>query len=331
MGAQGPGCAPPMPEGGSEDRGPRSAAGPNQTPPGPRGPEPRTGVGSGGAYRGRAWRGPGREGAETSAPLTPTPSPGMHARPAARGPGNTPGPRAGPGLLARVAGVRGRGGFSRAAGPGRRAPWKGWVLRAPAALRLCPREAQRTEGRGPRRARIRHLRGHVALSHEREWAVGALTGGGPREAQGGRAPRPPRPSPQPQAQACTPDRPLGVLETLRAPGPGQVCWPGLPVCGDGAASAGLPALAGAPRGKVRPAGWTRHIRAKRKRSVGFLNAPGGNRLHLRSYHPERARCLLIVETKQELLKEEFEGPQEGPVLGERRGEEEGPGRAKGRG
>ncbi|CAI9149584.1 unnamed protein product [Rangifer tarandus platyrhynchus] len=91
MGAQGPGCAPPMPEGGSEDRGPRSAAGPNQTPPGPRGPEPRTGVGRGCADRGRAWRGPGREGAETSAPLTPTPSPGMHARPAARGPGNTPG------------------------------------------------------------------------------------------------------------------------------------------------------------------------------------------------------------------------------------------------
>ncbi|CAI9149675.1 unnamed protein product [Rangifer tarandus platyrhynchus] len=127
MGSQGPGCAPPMPEGGSEDRGPRSAAGPNQTPPGPRGPEPRTGVGGGGggADRGRAWRGPGREGAETSAPLTPTPSPGMHARPAARGPGNTPGPRAGPGLLARVACVRGRGGFGRAAGPGRRAPWKG--------------------------------------------------------------------------------------------------------------------------------------------------------------------------------------------------------------
>ncbi|CAI9150734.1 unnamed protein product [Rangifer tarandus platyrhynchus] len=175
MGAQGPGCAPPMPEGGSEDRGPRSAAGPNQTPPGPRGPEPRTGVGGGG---------------------------------------------------------------------------------------------------------------------------GTLTGGGPGEAQGGRAPRPPHPSPQPQAQACTPDRPLGVPETLRAPGPGQVCWPGLPVCGDWEASAGLPALAGAPRGKVRPAGSTRHIRAKSRRSAGFLKAPGGNRLHLRSYHPERARCLLIGETKQ---------------------------------
>ncbi|CAM9164498.1 unnamed protein product [Rangifer tarandus platyrhynchus] len=106
MGAQGPGCAPPMPEGGSEDRGPRSVAGPNQTPPGPRGPEPRTGVGRGGADRGRAWRGPGREGAETSAPLTPTPSPGLHGRPAAQGPGNTPGPRAGPGLLARVAGAK---------------------------------------------------------------------------------------------------------------------------------------------------------------------------------------------------------------------------------
>ncbi|CAI9155703.1 unnamed protein product [Rangifer tarandus platyrhynchus] len=95
-----------MPAGGSEDRGPRSAAGPNQTPPGSRIPEPQMGVGRGGADRGRAWRGPGREGDETSAPLTPNPSPGMHTRPAARGPGNTPDPRAGPGLLARVAGVR---------------------------------------------------------------------------------------------------------------------------------------------------------------------------------------------------------------------------------
>ncbi|CAI9155718.1 unnamed protein product [Rangifer tarandus platyrhynchus] len=103
-----------MPAGGSEDRGPRSAAGPNQTPPGPRVPEPQTGVGTGGADRGRAWRGPGREGDENSAPLSPTPSPGMHTRPAARGPGNTPDPRAGPGLLARVAGVWGRGGFGRA-------------------------------------------------------------------------------------------------------------------------------------------------------------------------------------------------------------------------
>ncbi|CAI9150712.1 unnamed protein product [Rangifer tarandus platyrhynchus] len=117
MGAQGPGCAPPMPEGGSEDRGPRSAAGPNQTPPGPRGPEPRT---------------------------------------------------------------------------------------------------------GPRHAR--------------------------------------------------PTGPLGVPETLRAPGPGQVCWPGLPVCGDWEASAGLPALAGAPRGKVRPAVDTAHQSEKQAQRRVFKGA-----------------------------------------------------------
>ncbi|CAI9155685.1 unnamed protein product [Rangifer tarandus platyrhynchus] len=199
-----------MPAGGSEDRGPRSAAGPNQTPPGPRVPEPQTGVGRGGADRGRAWRGPGREGDEISAPLSPTPSPGMHTRPAARGPETlqtpVPGQVCWPGLP-----VCGDGAVSAGLWPARP------VERAPAALRLCPREAQRTEGRGPRRARIRHLRGHVSLSHKREWAGGAPTGGGPGEAQAGRATRPPRPSAQPQAQACTPDRPLGVRKHSRPP------------------------------------------------------------------------------------------------------------------
>nr|CAI9712580.1 unnamed protein product [Rangifer tarandus platyrhynchus] len=125
MAAQGPGCAPPMPEGGSEDRGPRSAAGPNQTPPGPRGPEPRTGVGGGGRRQGAGLERPRAGGRRDLRAPHPNPKPSMHARPAARGPGITPGPRAEPGLLARVACVRGRGGFGRAAGPGRRAPWKG--------------------------------------------------------------------------------------------------------------------------------------------------------------------------------------------------------------
>ncbi|CAI9155686.1 unnamed protein product [Rangifer tarandus platyrhynchus] len=46
------------------------------------------------------------------------------------------------------------------------------------------------------------------------------------------------------------------------------------------------AVAGAPRGKLWPAGSTRHIRAKRRRSAGFSKAPGDSRLHLRSYHLE---------------------------------------------
>ncbi|CAI9150755.1 unnamed protein product [Rangifer tarandus platyrhynchus] len=85
MGAQGPGCAPPMPEGGSEDRGPRSAAGPNQTPPGPRGPEPRTGVGGGGGGR-RQWAGLERPRAGGRRDLRaphPNPKP-RHARPTGR-------------------------------------------------------------------------------------------------------------------------------------------------------------------------------------------------------------------------------------------------------
>ena len=52
--------------------------------------------------------------------------------------------------------------------------WAGWALRALAALRLCPREAQRTEGRGPQQAQIRHLRGHVALSSELDGGEGRL-------------------------------------------------------------------------------------------------------------------------------------------------------------
>ncbi|CAI9150749.1 unnamed protein product [Rangifer tarandus platyrhynchus] len=83
MGAQGPGCAPPMPEGGSEDRGPRSAAGPNQTPPGPRGPEPRTGVGRGGRRQGAGLERPRAGGRRDLRAPHPNPKP-RHARPTGR-------------------------------------------------------------------------------------------------------------------------------------------------------------------------------------------------------------------------------------------------------
>ncbi|CAI9155720.1 unnamed protein product [Rangifer tarandus platyrhynchus] len=207
-----------MPAGGSEDRGPRSAAGPNQTPPGPRVPEPQTGVGTGGADRGRAWRGPGREGDENSAPLSPTPSPGMHTRPAARGPGNTPDPRAGPGLLARVAGVWGRGGFGRAVAGAPRGKVPGRIgAQGPGCAPPMP--AGGSEDRGPRSAAGPNQTPPGPRVPEPRTGVGrgGADRGGPGEAQAGRATRPLRPSPQPQAQACTPDRPLMVPETLWPP------------------------------------------------------------------------------------------------------------------
>nr|CAI9694734.1 unnamed protein product [Rangifer tarandus platyrhynchus] len=130
MGAQGPGCAPPMPEGGSEDRGPRSTAGPNQTPPGPRGPEPRTGVGRGGRRQGAGLERPRAGGRRDLRAPYPNPKP-RHARPTGRSGSRK---HSGPPGRARFAGqgywCAGRGAFGRAAGPGRRAPWKdaaGWL------------------------------------------------------------------------------------------------------------------------------------------------------------------------------------------------------------
>ncbi|CAI9149969.1 unnamed protein product [Rangifer tarandus platyrhynchus] len=227
MGAQGPGCAPPMPEGGSEDRGPPSAAGPNQTPPGPRGPEPRTGVGRGGRRQGAGLERPRAGGRRDLRAPYPNPKP-RHARPTGRSGSRK---HSGPPGRARFAG---QGYWCTGTGrlrPGCR-PWParpvercraGWALRAPAALRLCPREAQRTEGRGPRRARIRHLRGHVALSHEREWAGGGADRGrawrGPgREGAETSAPLTPTPSPGMHARPAA-----------RGPGntPGPRAGPGL--------------------------------------------------------------------------------------------------------
>ena len=116
MGAQGPGWAAPRPTGGSEARGPRGSGWRRVRKPdtsGPHGPEQRTGSGEARfAERSRAWRGPGWEGTETSAPLSPPPRPRTHARTHARhaagGPGSPPGCRTWPGVCwPRGGGVRG--------------------------------------------------------------------------------------------------------------------------------------------------------------------------------------------------------------------------------
>ena len=75
MGAQGPGWAAPRPAGGSEAR----ASKPDTS----RATLALSSERDAGrpAERGRAWRGPGREGAETSAPLTPPPRARTHALP----------------------------------------------------------------------------------------------------------------------------------------------------------------------------------------------------------------------------------------------------------
>ncbi|CAI9155708.1 unnamed protein product [Rangifer tarandus platyrhynchus] len=241
-----------MPAGGSEDRGPRSAEGPNQTPPGPRVPEPRTGVGRGGADRWRAWRGQGREGDETSAPLTPTPSPGMHTRPAARGLETlrtpVPGQVCWPGLP-----VCGDRAVSAGLWPARPVERWGRLARHGTSGRKrgrigaqgpgCtpPMPAGGSEDRGPRSAegpnqtppgpRVPEPRTGVGRGGADRWR--AWRGQG-REGDETSAPLTPTPSPgmhtRPAARG---------LETLRTPVPGQVCWPGLPVCGDRAVSAGL--------------------------------------------------------------------------------------------
>ena len=95
--------ATPRPAGGSVAQGQRGG-GPRGAPAGPEARHLRSRValsseldGGRPTERGRAWRHPGWEGGETSAPFTPTPRTRRHARQAASGPGNPPGPRAQPG------------------------------------------------------------------------------------------------------------------------------------------------------------------------------------------------------------------------------------------
>ena len=170
MGAQGPGWAAPRPTGGSEARGPRGSGWRRVRKPdtsGPHGPEQRTGSGEARfAERSRAWRGPGWEGTETSAPLSPPPRPRTHARTHARhaagGPGSPPGCRTWPGVCwPRGGGVRGRGGIGRPESG--RGSFGSSTARAPGERcgRLArpagqsEREAQRRALRAPGGSRLR--------------------------------------------------------------------------------------------------------------------------------------------------------------------------------
>ena len=81
VGASGPCWAVPRPAGGSE-RGPRVAAGRSHTPPGPRGPEQRTGWGGGrGRQAGEGLEGPRVGGHRDLRAPHPSPQP-PHAGPA---------------------------------------------------------------------------------------------------------------------------------------------------------------------------------------------------------------------------------------------------------
>ena len=162
MGAQGPGWAAPRPTGGSEARGPRGSGWRRVRKPdtsGPHGPEQRTGSGEARfAERSRAWRGPGWEGTETSAPLSPPPRPRTHARTHARhaagGPGSPPGCRTWPGVCwPRGGGVRGRGGIGRPESG--RGSFGSGTARAP--VERCGRLA-RPAGQSEREAQRRALR-----------------------------------------------------------------------------------------------------------------------------------------------------------------------------
>ena len=112
--------------------------------------------------RGRAWRDPGWEGGETSAPLTPTPRTRRHARQAARGPGSPPGPRARPGgcwpwwvaVFRGVAASAGRSPVAGRAAREQRAP-RGRCGRLARPAGQSEREAQRRAFREPRGSRLR--------------------------------------------------------------------------------------------------------------------------------------------------------------------------------
>ena len=141
------------------------------------------------------------------------------------------------------------------------------------------------------------------------WGAEPPGGGGPGEAQGGRARRPPRPSPKPLAATSTPSLPLCVPEAPRARVLARV-----EVYRGGAASAdrraagpvwmeSIRGLGGAcaARGPGRSAPGSPDWQAgqsEREAQRWGLRAPGGSRLYLQPYHPEHARSPLISQAKQ---------------------------------
>ena len=117
--------------------------------------------------------------------------------------------------------------------------------------------------------------------------------------------RAPHPTPTPQApHARTHARPLGVPEALRGPARRSLAG-GWRCSGAWRRRQGRSPVAGGAAPVQRAPPWRgaagqpdRQVRAKGRRSAGALRAPGGSRLRLRPYHPERARSRLISEAKQ---------------------------------
>lgn len=170
--------------------------------------------------------------------------------------------------------------------------------------------------------------GPEALGSERLGEVGEGLGEGrrppsrvvPGGSQGGRAPRPRRPSLHPPRYTPRQAHPAGCSRSRKPCGPpgraGRALargWGGAGAgAGRGAAcaghrAAGSPVAGGAAqvqralRGELESCG-RRLARAagqsERQAQRRALRAPGGSRLRLRPYHPERARSRLISEAKQ---------------------------------
>lgn len=185
----------------------------------------------------------------------------------------------------------------------------------------APRPAGGSEDRGPQRA----PRPWAANALGR-WARGWGRGGGPRAGWCLEGPRVGERQDLGAPHSTLPATPPGRHTRPAAPGPGSpvvpragpaVCWPwGVGGAGAGAGrgaacagprAAGSPVAGGAAqvqralRGELESCG-RRLARAagqsERQAQRRALRAPGGSRLRLRPYHPERARSRLISEAKQ---------------------------------
>lgn len=180
----------------------------------------------------------------------------------------------------------------------------------------APGPAGGSEDRGPQRA----PRPWAANGLGR-WARGWGRGGGPRAGWCLEGPRVGERQDLGAPHSTLPATPPGRHTRPAAPGPGSpvvpragpaVCWPWGGGAGRGAAcaghrAAGSPVAGGAAqvqralRGELESCG-RRLARAagqsERQAQRRALRAPGGSRLRLRPYHPERARSRLISEAKQ---------------------------------